>query len=185
MGEKVYKPIIREGDHLIRSKENPNRVRGLTRDRNNQNPDIIEWEEYDEADLRGDDYVPSPSDDHSIRLTPEEEKIAQQVGEVLGAAVVAGFVSLFREIVSPWWKNTAWPWVIEKCHGIKTLPVRSYPKNITTTKAATTRWAEPDRRLSDVSLQIDRVFEQFYFEIDEVEAKDHMVKLIYHMISAY
>lgn len=182
MGEKVYKPIIREGDHLILSKENPNRVRGLTRDRNNQNPDIIEWEEYDEADLRGDDYVPSPSDDQSIRLTPEEEKIAQQVGEVLGAAVVAGFVSLFREIVSPWWKNTAWPWVIEKCHGIKTLPVRSYPKNITTTKAATTRWAEPDRRLSDISLQIDRVFEQFYFEIDEVEAKDHMVKLIYHML---
>ncbi len=45
MGEKVYKPIVKDGDHLIRSKDNPDRVRGLTRDENNQNPDIIEWEE--------------------------------------------------------------------------------------------------------------------------------------------
>ena len=37
MGEKVYKPIVKDGDHLIRSKDNPDRVRGLTRDENNQN----------------------------------------------------------------------------------------------------------------------------------------------------
>ena len=48
MGDKVYKPIIKEGDHLLSSKETPGRVRGLTRDENNQNPDIIEWEEVDE-----------------------------------------------------------------------------------------------------------------------------------------
>lgn len=29
MGEKVYKPIVKDGDHLIRSKDNPDRVRGL------------------------------------------------------------------------------------------------------------------------------------------------------------
>ena len=46
MGEKVYKPIVKDGDHLIRSKDNPDRVRGLTRDENNQNPDIIEWEDF-------------------------------------------------------------------------------------------------------------------------------------------
>lgn len=44
MGEKVYKPIVKDGNHLLRSKDNPDRVRGLTRDENNQNPDIIEWE---------------------------------------------------------------------------------------------------------------------------------------------
>lgn len=90
MGEKVYKPIVKDGDHLIRSKDNPDRVRGLTRDENNQNPDIIEWEEF-----------------------------AQQVGEALGAAIVAGGILLFREVISPWWKNTAWPWVKEKGRGIK------------------------------------------------------------------
>ena len=25
MGEKVYKPIVKDGDHLIRSKDNPDR----------------------------------------------------------------------------------------------------------------------------------------------------------------
>ncbi len=60
MGEKVYKPIVKNGDHLIRSKDNPDRVRGLTRDENNQNPDIIEWEEYDLDDLQNYDYDPYP-----------------------------------------------------------------------------------------------------------------------------
>lgn len=27
MGEKIYKPIVKDGDHLIRSKDNPDRVR--------------------------------------------------------------------------------------------------------------------------------------------------------------
>ena len=56
MGEKVYKPIVKDGNHLLRSKDNPDRVRGLTRDENNQNPDIIEWEEYDVDD----DYIGLP-----------------------------------------------------------------------------------------------------------------------------
>ena len=58
MGEKVYKPIVKNGDHLIHSKDNPDRVRGLTRDENNQNPDIIEWEEFDIDDLISDEYEP-------------------------------------------------------------------------------------------------------------------------------
>ena len=119
MGEKVYKPIVKDGDHLIRSKDNPDRVRGLTRDENNQNPDIIEWEEYDVDDLRSDDYDPYPYEERRVQLTPEQEEVAQQVGEALGAAIVAGGILLFREVISPWWKNTAWPWVKEKGRGIK------------------------------------------------------------------
>ena len=87
MGEKVYKPIVKDGDHLIRSKDNPDRVRGLTRDENNQNPDIIEWEEYDVDDLRSDDYDPYPYEERRVQLTPEQEEFAQQVGEALGAAI--------------------------------------------------------------------------------------------------
>ena len=51
MGEKVYKPIMNTGDHLVQSKDNPDRVRGLTLDMNNQNPGIPEWEELDLEDL--------------------------------------------------------------------------------------------------------------------------------------
>lgn len=47
MGEKYYKPIVKDGDHLVRSKKNPNRVRGQSRDADNKNPDIIEWEEVE------------------------------------------------------------------------------------------------------------------------------------------
>lgn len=57
MGEKIYKPIIKDGDHLVKSSKNPNRVRGQSRDANNKNPDIIEWEEVDI-----DDYVSKETD---------------------------------------------------------------------------------------------------------------------------
>ena len=109
MGEKVYKPIVKDGDHLIRSKDNPDRVRGLTRDENNQNPDIIEWEECDVDDLISDDYEPYPYEERRVRLTPEQEEFAQQVGKALGVAIVAGGIFLFQNVVSPLWKNTAWP----------------------------------------------------------------------------
>ena len=35
MGEKVYRPILKEGDHLVRSKDNEGRVRGVSQDENN------------------------------------------------------------------------------------------------------------------------------------------------------
>ncbi len=131
MGEKVYKPIVKDGDHLIRSKDNPDRVRGLTRDENNQNQDIIEWEEYDVNDLRSDDYDPYPYEKRRVQLTPEQEEFAQQVGEALGVAIVAGGILLFREVISPWWKNTAWPWVKEKGCGIKNTVIGKKEKKST------------------------------------------------------
>ena len=45
MGEKVYRPILKEGDHLVRSKDN--RVRGVSQDENNKTTDIVEWEEVE------------------------------------------------------------------------------------------------------------------------------------------
>ena len=42
MSEKHYRPIIKDGDHLVQSKKNSNRVIGQTRDAENKNPDIID-----------------------------------------------------------------------------------------------------------------------------------------------
>ncbi|MBQ6967334.1 MAG: hypothetical protein IJP84_05475 [Lachnospiraceae bacterium] len=183
MGDKVYKPIVKKGDHLIRSKDNPGRVRGLTRDKNNQNPDIIEWEEYDLDDLRSDANDPYPYEERSVQLTPEQEEFAKQVGEALAKAIVAGGILLFREVISPWWKNTAWPWVKEKGNEIKnTVSGKKEPKSTTPAKMVIKKQPETDKRLADVSMQIDKVFEQIYFEIDEEEAKAHMMRLIYHML---
>ena len=77
MGKKVFMPIVKDGDHLIRFRVNPERVRGLTRDENNQNPDIIEWEEYDVDDLRSDDYDPYLYEERRVQLTPDQEEFAQ------------------------------------------------------------------------------------------------------------
>lgn len=51
MGEKVYRPVLNPNQHLVRSTKNPNRYRGLSRDENNENPDIPEWVEFDLDDL--------------------------------------------------------------------------------------------------------------------------------------
>ncbi len=183
MGDKVYKPIVKDGTHLIRSKDNPDRVRGLTRDENNQNPDIIEWEEYDVDDLKSDDYDSYPYGERRIHLTPEQEEFARQVGEALGAAIVAGGVILFREVISPWWKNTAWPWMKEKSENIKnTVSRKKEQKRTAATKTKIKKETAPDRPLAEVSSQIDKAFERFYFEMDEEEAKIHMMRLVYHML---
>ena len=47
MGEKLYRPILKEGDHLVRSKDNEGRVRGVSQDENNKTTDIVEWEEVE------------------------------------------------------------------------------------------------------------------------------------------
>lgn len=57
MGEKVYRPIIKEGDHLVKSKENEGRVRGVSQDSNNKTTDIIDWEEI-EIESQEDYYKP-------------------------------------------------------------------------------------------------------------------------------
>lgn len=44
MGEKLYRPIIKDGDHLVRSSKNPDRVRGQSRDSDNKNPDTKVFE---------------------------------------------------------------------------------------------------------------------------------------------
>lgn len=183
MDKKVYKPIVKDGNHLIRSKNNPNRVRGLTRDENNQNPDIIEWEEYDINDLQSNDHDPYFCEERCVQLTPEQEKFAQQVGEALGSAIAAGGMLLFREVVSPWWKSTAWPWMKQKGENIKnSIREKKEQKRNTTTKAAEKKETVSNRWLAEVSSQIDRVFEQFYFEMDEEEANAHIIQLIYHML---
>lgn len=50
MGEKLYRPIINDGDHLVRSKDNADRVRGISQDENNRTTDIVEWEEVNIED---------------------------------------------------------------------------------------------------------------------------------------
>ena len=51
IGEILYRPINDENErHLVQSRKNSGRVRGQTRDKDNKNPDIIEWEPVEVPD---------------------------------------------------------------------------------------------------------------------------------------
>lgn len=178
MGKKVYTPIVKEGAHLLHSTENPNRVRGLTRDSNN-NPDIIEWEEYDLDDLISDNCDSYPSEEQHAQLTPEQKEFAQQIGEALGAAIVAGGILLFREVIYPWWTNTARPWIKEQGNSIKSKVIRK--KNLESADAVK-HGIVLDKQFLEVSSQIDGAFEQCYFDMSEDEANEHILQLVYHML---
>lgn len=47
MKKRYYKPILKDDEHLLHSKENPERFRGLSRDSNNKNQNIPEFEAVD------------------------------------------------------------------------------------------------------------------------------------------
>lgn len=172
MGEKVYRPIVKNGDHLIHSKDNPDRVRGLTRDANNQNPDIIEWEECDLDDLRSNDYDPRPYEEEHSQPTLGQEVIggyAEEIGRVLADYTI--------EL----WKNKTWPWIKKKGHGIKSAVTdKKAQKSTKTSTAKDKKTTAPDKLLAEVSTQIDKAFEPFY--MNEEEARIHMMRLIYHML---
>ena len=75
MGEKLYRPILKDGDHLVKSKKNEGRVRGVSQDKNNKNPDIIEWEEVDDSIYN---YSDEQYESERIELTPEQQEKAHR-----------------------------------------------------------------------------------------------------------
>lgn len=79
MGEKIYKPILEDGEHLLRSTDNPDYFRGLSRDENNKNPNIPEWEEYDSDDLI----------DSGQRASSESSVNAKMIVGAIGIAIGA------------------------------------------------------------------------------------------------
>lgn len=82
MGEKLYRPILKEGDHLVRSKDNEGRVRGVSQDENNKTTDIVEWEEV-EIDEPQYEYPIEQYEQERVKLTPEQQQLAQAVGEIV------------------------------------------------------------------------------------------------------
>ena len=78
MGEKVYRPILDDDEHLLHSSENPDRVRGLSRDGNNENPNIPEWEEVDLDELRENTTSYSDRKDAAIARKSREERTLRE-----------------------------------------------------------------------------------------------------------
>lgn len=120
MGEKLYWPILDDGDHLVRSKENEGRVRVVSQDANNKTTDIVEWEEVDiddySSDSTNDDYVPE-----RVELTPEQQEMAEMVGAALAVAVIYGAGKLHEHVIKLWWHNSAMPWLKDRVADTKQI----------------------------------------------------------------
>ena len=177
MSEKYYKPILKDGDHLVRSSKNPDRVRGQSRDSDNKNPDIVEWEEVEIEDQYDYDFQPLPYEEQQVQLTPEEERRAREIG----VALAAGTVWILGNVVVPWWKRTAWPWVKGKFKEIIRSKKKSKAEQMLETKEDKQIYAEPPQ-LANVTTQIDEAFEQFRINMGEEEAKQHILNILFHML---
>ena len=180
MGEKVYRPIMNAGDHLVQSKDNPDRVRGLTRYMNNQNPGIPEFEVLDLEDLVPSQQETEPYESQSAQLTLEEEKLAEWFGKLLGAAICEGTEFLIKKGISPWWKNSVWPWIKDKGEILTAVlnNERTKAEQIKMSEPKVTRSAAPDVEIQT----LEKAFEQIYIDMDEEEARKHVLQLVYHIL---
>lgn len=179
MSQKYYRPIIKEGDHLVKSKSNPNRVRGLSRDENNQNQDIIEWEEFEMDEPY--DYSYNPDSYDQQKANNSQELSEEDLGLIAAgiAVIVIGGKWLIGDVVVPWWKSTAWPWLCDRRRDIKSL----FSKN----KKADIIVANKDTGINNVkpeivSEQIDKTFESCCIDMSYEEAESHIMNIINHMI---
>jgi len=185
MGKRLYKPIIKDGDHLVKSKENPGRVRGVSQDENNKTTDIVEWEE---VEVEEPDYIYAEEyyESKEVELTPAQQELAQMIGEAIAAGVIYGAGKLNEHVVQPWWKNSAKPWIKAKYSDAKRLfsgktKIEQIQKN--------NNDATPEHTLlldieadEQIETMLDQAFDSVYFEMSSEEAKQHMMNLIYHML---
>lgn len=89
MSEKHYRPIIKDGDHLVQSKKNSNRVIGQTRDAENKNPDIIEWEEVEDVDY-----------EYELERMAHEERMAEVRSSQSTADAITSVLNLINTTVT-------------------------------------------------------------------------------------
>lgn len=163
MGEKAYRPILKEGDHLVRSKDNEGRVRGVSQDGNNKTTDIVEWEEVRQE---------------RVELTPEQQQLAQAVIAAIAVGAIYGMAQLHKHVVSPWWCSKAKPWIKGKWVDAK---------NFVSGKTKTQEIIEKkDNNETGIQLssdtQIDEMLDAEFENMTPDKAKEHMMKLIYHML---
>lgn len=177
MGEKLYRPITKDGHHLIHSTENPSRVRGLSRDENNQNQDIPEWEEVDTDDLK----EKLNTDEENEKQVREETTLTEEIVKIV---VLIGGAFAYKKIIDPWWKNTAHPWLVDKCLNVKNKLFKEKQIAVDTQSeiAYTALQENQIKDIESISEQMDDMFENTYCNLTEEELNEHMMRLIFHML---
>ncbi len=180
MGEKLYRPILKDGDHLVKSKENEGRVRGISQDVNNKTTDIIEWEEV-EIENQTCNYE---DESQHIELTPEQQQIAEMIGTAIAAGIIYGAGKFNEHIIQPWWHNSVQPWVNRKMSDVKQI----FFGKTKVSKIVEEKMSNQTSMLVDVEINaqidimIDQAFDSIKFDMSTEEAKKHIINLIYHIL---
>lgn len=175
MGEKLYRPIINDGDHLVRSKDNEDRVRGVSQDENNRTTDIVEWEEVNIEDSTPE----SEPESSSFNLQQRIEYLAA------GAAFVYAGKKLYDNVLKPWWVNKATPWIQDKIEKISDKQPSQSMEDKTVESISVENSTELMNELdTQISEQLDQVFDNIRFDMNSDEAWQHGIRLIYHVFAA-
>lgn len=159
MTNKKYRPILREGEHLVQSKTNEHRVRGVSQDSYNRVTDIVEWEEVD------DDYGFDHSYSESDRLNQARDASVKE--SLIGLLSVIVVVKLSEHIIMPWWTNKAKPFFKEK-----------FNRNVSTESESTIEIVPSESIKEAVDVMIDR--SQYEMSHDAYEA--HLRELVFAMM---
>ena len=180
MGEKLYRPILQDGDHLVKSNKNGDRVRGISQDINNKTTDIIEWEEV-EVEEQTYNY-----ESQHVELTSEQQQLAEMMGIAIAAGIIYGVGKLNEYVIQPWWCNCVKPWIdgvlsdVSQMFFGKTKDGEILEKgeeNLNQTSTLVT-----DKTNYQIGSMMDQVLNSVQFDMSTEEAQKHMMNLIYHML---
>lgn len=180
MGKKLYRPIVKDGDHLVKSRENKGRVRGISQDENNKTTDIVEWEEVEVEELPY-DYSAEQYEPQYVELTPEQKVLAEAMGHAVADIVIYGARQLNEHVIKPWWHKNARPWIKGKTNDIKHLfsGKAKVEKLIESKHNSSIAIEKTNYQIDEI---LDEEFNSIQFDMNSSEAKQHVMKLIYHML---
>ena len=110
----LYRLKHKEGTHLGSSQDTPGAFRGILFDDENRLVGHAEWEKVDENEYGYDYSCDVPLNQQDAELSPEMEKLAQVVGEILVVATMYALTEYVAPSVKHWWQTKAVPTVKEK-----------------------------------------------------------------------
>lgn len=193
MGEKLYRSLTGADEHLLKSKENPDHVRGLSRDAENKNPNIPEFEEIDLDDLLAEyndsyshinsaSYADISSQEEDVHLSIEQKEAARILGEELAQIIIAGSTSLFQKVIAPWWKDHAWPAIARQGNHLKIqISKICLPRKFNQPTKFPVEGINKDPRI-DKLVEPILIQMNVAFEMEQPETQEQVVNLYHHLL---
>ena len=175
MENGLYRPVMDENHHLVQSRKNPDRVRGLSRNADNKDQRIIEWEYVGTAEEIERTNLPYEENG----LSPKEREIAEIIATAISTAIVESTVIIVEDIFIPWWKETGWPKLKEKGKFIYDVVTAKKTRAEILMEEAN-RTTEIDDHWDEISVR-DLLLR--YLENCDEDADGHIQNAVYHFLA--